>query len=309
MRGRGSVDLVRGANMWIRAWFQAMVATVLLVAAFAQAAEGASTPDPRVGELLRQAVALEHGEGVPKDVPKAVGLYCEAALQDSAEAYYALGWIYTNGRGVERNDAWAGTFFAVAELLGHHQASSMLRFAQYVGAAPDCLILPEPASAEWDAEQFLTSQPVARRKLITLLMDLAPQYDIDPRLALAIATTESNLNPAAVSPKNAMGVMQLIPETAQRFNVKNPFDPEQNIKGGLAYLRWLLAYFKGDVALAAAGYNAGEGAVDRYRGVPPYRETRGYVERILSFFARRHHRYDGSVVEPSRALAGRSEGV
>jgi len=125
---------------------------------------------------------------------------------------------------------------------------------------------------------------------------------IQPQLALAIALTESALNPQALSPKNAMGVMQLIPETAARFKVTKPYDPEQNIRGGLAYLRWLLAYFEGDVALAAAGYNAGEGAVDRFRGVPPYRETQAYVERILRHVGQGRHPYDSRVVAPSPRL-------
>ena len=77
--------------------------------------------------------------------------------------------------------------------------------------------------------------------------------------------------------------MQLIPETSARFNVKQPFDPVQNIRGGFAYLRWLLAYFQGDVALVAAAYNAGEGIVERYRGIPPYAETRAYVQRIMRY--------------------------
>jgi soluble lytic murein transglycosylase-like protein len=96
--------------------------------------------------------------------------------------------------------------------------------------------------------------------------------------------------------------MQLIPETAQRFNVRDAFDPVQNIRGGMAYLRWLLAYFEGDVVLATAGYNAGEGAVERYKGVPPYRETREYVKRIQSLFRKTEHRYDQNVTTPSPVL-------
>jgi soluble lytic murein transglycosylase-like protein len=121
-------------------------------------------------------------------------------------------------------------------------------------------------------------------------------------LALAIARTESNFNPSAVSGKNAQGLMQLIPETSVRFNVRKPFDPEQNIRGGLAYLRWLLAYFRGDVALVAAAYNSGEGTVNRYRGIPPYPETRDYVKRILNFFPRDAHPYDEAVTPPSPDL-------
>jgi soluble lytic murein transglycosylase-like protein len=85
--------------------------------------------------------------------------------------------------------------------------------------------------------------------------------------------------------------MQLIPATAQRFHVADPFDPESNVRGGLAYLRRLLALFDGDVQLVAAAYNAGEGAVLRHRGVPPYRETRDYVTRIARLYSLPVHRY------------------
>jgi soluble lytic murein transglycosylase-like protein len=129
--------------------------------------------------------------------------------------------------------------------------------------------------------------------------DLAPRFGVDPRLALAVIAVESNFNPLARSVKDAQGLMQLIPETAARFDVRRPFDAKQNVRGGLAYLRWLLAYYRGQVALVAAAYNAGEGAVDRYRGVPPYPETRDYVRRVLGLFRRAFHPFDPAVVEPS----------
>jgi len=97
--------------------------------------------------------------------------------------------------------------------------------------------------------------------------------------------------------------MQLIPETSERFNVRNPYDPAQNIRGGLTYLRWLLAYFQGDIALVAAAYNAGEGKVERYRGIPPYLETRAYVEKILNSVGASMHPFDETVTQPSPSLA------
>lgn len=97
----------------------------------------------------------------------------------------------------------------------------------------------------------------------------------------AVIQTESQFDPRAVSSVGAQGLMQLMPATARRFGVADPFDPQQNIFGGVRYLRWLLDKFNGDQALAAAGYNAGENAVVRYRGIPPYRETQGYVRKIL----------------------------
>jgi soluble lytic murein transglycosylase-like protein len=115
-----------------------------------------------------------------------------------------------------------------------------------------------------------------------LVARLAPSYAVDPQLALAVIAVESGFRVNAVSPKNAQGLMQLIPATARRFRVGDPFDPESNVRGGLAYLQWLLARFDGDVRLVAAAYNAGEGAVLRHKGVPPYPETRDYVRKIMA---------------------------
>ena len=284
-----------------------------LLAGFALTAGPANAvaPDTVVGDLrglVEQALAFEHGEGVPRDTGRAADLYCEAARAGSAEAMYSLGWMYANGRGVDRDDGYAATLFEMALTKGHVGAEKARRLVgDYTGVVPDCL-LPRAsdrgfaARDSWDTQKYLASLPEQKKKMVELITTLAPRFSIEPRLALAIATTESNFNPNATSPKNAMGVMQLIPETASRFNVKDSYDPVQNIKGGLAYLRWLLAYYQGNVALAVAGYNAGEGAVDRYRGVPPYKETQNYVRRILTFFQRHEHPFDARVVGASPAL-------
>ena len=105
-------------------------------------------------------------------------------------------------------------------------------------------------------------------------------YGVDEAIVRAIIHAESAYNPRALSRAGAQGLMQLIPATARRFGVGNPFDAAQNIQGGVQYLAWLAKRYNGDLTRIAAGYNAGEGAVDKYGGVPPYSETRAYVERV-----------------------------
>ncbi|WP_425491140.1 lytic transglycosylase domain-containing protein [Luteimonas fraxinea] len=108
----------------------------------------------------------------------------------------------------------------------------------------------------------------------------AREFGVDEAIVRAIMHAESAFNPNALSRAGAQGLMQLMPATAARFGVVNAFDPEQNIRGGVEYLAWLLKRFNGDLTLAAAGYNAGEGAVQRHGGVPPYAETQRYVVRV-----------------------------
>jgi soluble lytic murein transglycosylase-like protein len=114
-----------------------------------------------------------------------------------------------------------------------------------------------------------------------LIADASARYDLDPVLLTAVAEVESAFNPEAVSPKGARGLLQLMPQTAARFGVADPFDAAQNVDAGARYLSWLLKRFDGETSLALAGYNAGEGAVDRHHGIPPYRETERYVVKVL----------------------------
>ena len=282
-----------------------LAALAMLIGLFAVSRANAfqRDQDPSSLELesLRvEARSYEHGEGAPKDPLRAARLYCDGARYGDAEAQFSLGWMYANGRGVERSDETAAYFFKLAAAVGHQQAQKMLRFVgDPVAAAPECMRVVDDEIGP-DADEFLASP--ARKQVVELVRKLAPEYGVSPRLVMAVIKAESNFESTAVSPKNAQGLMQLIPETSLRFNVRKPFDPEQNIRGGMSYLRWLLAYFEGDVALVAAAYNAGEGAVNRYRGVPPYAETRGYVKRILGIFKKEIHPFNPEVTTPSPEL-------
>ena len=127
-----------------------------------------------------------------------------------------------------------------------------------------------------------------------LVKEAAERHRIDPALIRAVIQTESGWNAGAVSRKGAVGLMQLVPTTAQRFGVKDMFSPKQNVDAGVRYLKTLLERYNGNLELALAAYNAGEGAVDRARGVPSFRETRNYVQRVQSLFG--SGRFDGAYI-------------
>lgn len=138
-------------------------------------------------------------------------------------------------------------------------------------------------------QPFLSSGPrrsEIRASLQGLIRAAAGRHGVDSRLVEAIIAVESDFNPWAVSPKGAMGLMQLMPETARRYSVRNPFDPVENIAGGIQYLTDLLHRFGGDLRSILAAYNAGESAVAHHHGVPPYRETREYVKKVLRRYRR-----------------------
>jgi TPR repeat protein len=259
--------------------------------------------------LVALAVAYEHGEGVPKDPLRAAALYCQAARDGDAEAQFSLGWMYANGRGVVRDDAVAAALFALAAAAGHGHAQRAQAFVgPDRGPLPECMRPPSRPEPQMSAEINIDDPdpfadlPSWKQKIADVVNKLAPAYLVSPRLALAIIAVESNFEPNARSRRDARGLMQLIPETAARFKVRDVYNINDNVRGGLAYLRWLLAYYRGQVPLAAAAYNAGEAAVDRHRGIPPYAETRAYVRRIQQLFRAEQHPYDAKIVEPSPIL-------
>lgn len=136
------------------------------------------------------------------------------------------------------------------------------------------------------------------------IVHYAKRYQVDASLVKAVIAIESCYNPTAVSPKGAQGLMQLIPATAERFGISNSMNSKQNIRGGTRYLAWLIKRFDGDLQKALAGYNAGEGAVDRYKGIPPYRETQHYVKNVLAVYQRLS---DKPVNNTATNVAGRSQ--
>ena len=139
-----------------------------------------------------------------------------------------------------------------------------------------------------------------------LVDPIAQSMSVDPDLVKAVIEVESSRDMRAKSHKGAMGLMQLIPDTAKRFGVDDPWDPRQNIRGGIRYLQYLLSYFAGDVDLVLAAYNAGENAVDRHGGVPPYRETRNYIRKVRLIYTTKDHPYGNAAKERSVLVSKRA---
>jgi soluble lytic murein transglycosylase-like protein len=147
---------------------------------------------------------------------------------------------------------------------------------------------------------------VEDRDLIALIDRIAGEQGVESHLVHSVIRAESNYNAAAVSPKGALGIMQLIPATARRFGVSNIFDAQDNIRGGVRYLRFLLDYYQNDYPKAIAAYNAGESAVDKYNGVPPFAETQNYVYQVAKNLktAREHAGDSEAFINKNQETAG-----
>jgi soluble lytic murein transglycosylase-like protein len=267
--------------------------------------------------LVAMAFKFKNTEGSPRDYAEVAANYCRAAKFGDADAQYALGWMYANGRGVPLDEKIAAQLFTMAAEQGHILAKESLTKISSASSPSTLLacLLPDPPAPVASSSDIETAQSeqkaisdktaalfYSQGQILKLVNKLAPRYNIDTNLAMAFIAVESGFNAQATSPKNAQGLMQLIPETAKRFGVKNTYKAEDNIKGGLAYLRWLLAYFKGDVQLVAAAYNAGEAAVEKYKGVPPYAETQMYVKKIAKLYNNSTHPYQDNLVKTSPLL-------
>ena len=224
------------------------------------------------GDLRELATRYEHGLGVEHSYAHAYALYCIATRQGDSESAYHLGWMHLNGRGMPSNDALAIGWFRLAAERGNPQSQSIL----------DKLL--RNGEAEEDSNCPLKKRQPDLSIIDAWVRALAPDYGIDAELVLAVIEVESSFNARARSPKNARGLMQLLPATARRFGVRDIWDPAQNLMGGMAYLQTLLERYQGDLDRSLAAYNAGEHAVNRFGGIPPYQETRNYVKRVKRIY-------------------------
>lgn len=262
--------------------------------------------------------------------------YCQKGRDGNANALFALGWMHATGKGGPANQNIAKSFYlmsadrnnqlamnALAKLPesteqqfpmcmlpdpnaytlaredSHHQLVAKLQAEQNAKLQAEELarqaILAEKAANAARAERLFKRQ----RKLYRMVKRIARKYKVDPKLVMSFIAIESGFDTYATSVKNAQGLMQLMPFTAERFGIRDAYNPKENVKGGVRYLRWLLAYYQGNVELVAAAYNAGERAVDRYKGVPPYPETQNYVKKIAKLYGIETHPYRKRYVKPS----------
>lgn len=149
------------------------------------------------------------------------------------------------------------------------------------------------------------SKPLFKTKFDELIVNAARHFDVDAALVSAVIKAESDYDPRTLSHKGARGLMQLMPATAERFGVTDSFDPEQNVYAGVRYLRWLLKTFDGNADLAVAAYNAGEGNIWKYNGVPPFRETVNYINRIAKHVRKALEARDAREATSVAAVGGR----
>lgn len=202
----------------------------------------------------------------------AIGLLLAAGTGVAPGASRAGTVFFIDGRGMEIIDAWI-------------DADGLIRLklpeGGVIGTSPERVArVVFPVEVDEEPEPAVETT-AGRGELRGLVSETARRYGLDERLVLAVVQTESGFDPDALSPVGAAGLMQLMPATAADLDVGDAFDPEQNVDGGVRYLRGMLDRFDGRLELALAAYNAGPAAVHRYGGIPPFPETRDYVSRVL----------------------------
>ena len=276
------------AALMLKAWQEAMAGLIfrrvkqaVLVAAVLSVLGLAAVASPTTGgplsaapgeDLVALAQRYENGESVRRDYQRALWLYCQAAQVGNPRAFLNIGWMFLNGRGVARDEPAGVMWLRKAAEHGVPQAINLL------GLLPRAI--PSAARgcpARGTTVVALAQAPPAIRALVD---ETARHVGISAHLLLSVMAVESGFNARAVSPKMAAGLMQLMPDTAERFGVRDRFDPRENVRGGATYLRLLLDMFSGNLTLALAAYNAGEETVRTRGGVPPYPETIDYVAAV-----------------------------
>lgn len=200
----------------------------------------------------------------------------DISAQSAIDPFQLIAALFTNeniaGSSAFGNASSPSTADWLAELLNLQSASGSGN-----NASPTADMGPDSSATGESATPLTDSQ------IDSVIQQAAARYGVPANLVRAVIQQESAMNPAAVSSAGAMGLMQLMPATAQSLGVSDPFDPVQNIEAGTRYLAQLLNQFGGNQALAVAAYNAGPGAVEKYNGIPPFAETQNYVQRVLAF--------------------------
>lgn len=284
----------------------AVVTAAIGLAAGLLAPSGALSPAEAASGAARaafeRAERYHHGNGVAKSLARAQQLYCQAGRAGHADAMFTIGWMFLNGRETAQNDSQGAAWMAAAARAGHPTAGNVLKMLGGVktAAVRHCPTAPADTKVAraGGGSRVAAATPLPLRPpadIEALAHRVGAEYDVSPNLVLAVIAVESAWRPDVVSHAGAQGLMQLIPETAARFGVRDPFDPEQNVRGGTQYLRWLLSLFQGDVTRALAAYNAGERAVLRHDGIPPYAETQDYVVKVRRYYQAVTHPYDPAV--------------
>ncbi len=214
---------------------------------------------PKKGATNRINVQIEPQAAKPKPKSKATD-------EDATEVATAV---------VPKTATYDWFWTSVPDEIGVNSTERLTKALAGLNKAPGGGSIPGP--------RLQDLQGIARTQGGTILRETIGT-DVSPALVLAVIAVESGGRDVATSNKGAQGLMQLMPDTAKRFGVEDSLSADQNIKGGVAYLSWLLREFEGDAILALAGYNAGEGAVKKHQGVPPYAETRDYIPKVLAAF-------------------------
>jgi soluble lytic murein transglycosylase-like protein len=174
-------------------------------------------------------------------------------------------------------------FWSTTEHRWKPVPSANIRAARSAAAEVNHYLGEQPVEST-PIPNFVRGKSFSPQEIDAAIDQAASRHNVDPNLVRAVIKVESNFNPNAVSRKGAMGLMQLMPQTARQLNVANPFDPQQNVDAGVRHLKQLMESYGGDVKLTLAAYNAGPGAVARSAGVPHFAETRNYVKRITQLY-------------------------